>query len=134
MASEVEMFRHFDDMMLLLVILQKCYIKALTEEVLAAYPFPQVVKYLNFDQSLVMETFFVSNYFDSHRFTSTMIAALKDLTERPFAQSINNFIAIRQVVMIDHKIISTLIIVAKVICRIFWSRGFFLAPAAKVVN
>lgn len=62
-----------------------------------------------------MESLFIANDLDSHRFSSAVVTAIEHLTERTFSKSIDNLVPISKVIMIDNKVIATFIVISVVI-------------------
>ena len=58
-----------------------------------------------------MESFLVPDDLDGHRFSGTMITAVKHLSERTFAKSVYDLITVCEVIMIDDQIVTTVVIV-----------------------
>ena len=56
-------------------------------------PFPEVIKDLYLDQSLVMETFLVADDLDSDGLTSAVITTAQDLAEGAFPKRVRDLIA-----------------------------------------
>ena len=63
-----------------------------------------------------------------------MIPATEDLPERTLPKTVKNFITISQLIMIDDKIIASLIIVAVVICRSVWTCRFLVTLSANEIH
>ena len=114
-VSEVEMFSHLDDMVLLLRILKSFSDAQLKYCNFSTHPFPQVIKDLDFYEGLMMESLFIANDLDSHRFSGTVVTTIKHLTERTFSESVDNLISISKVIMVDNKVIASIIIISVVI-------------------
>jgi hypothetical protein len=64
MVPEVEVFCHFDNMVLLLLVLLSLINGILINNLPSAYPFAEIIKDFDFDQGLVMESFLVTDYFN----------------------------------------------------------------------
>jgi hypothetical protein len=63
----------------------------------------------------MVKTLLVANNLDSHRFPRAVIATMQHLAKRSFAKSIDYFIAIRKVIVIDNKIVTAFIIIAIIV-------------------
>jgi len=81
-------------------------------------PFPEVIKDLYLDQSLVMKTLLVAYDLDSDRLASAMITTAQDLTKRTFSKRVRNFISERQMVMGNNLVITAFIVVTVIICGV----------------
>ena len=81
-----------------------------------------------------MESFFISNYFDSYGFAGTVIATVQDLSKRSFSKSLDYFIAICEVIVGNHNVVAPLIVVAVVVRRIVSSCHLFTVFVSDVVD
>ena len=89
------MFRHLYDIVLLIRILRGFMSERKVQPKELTNPFPEVIKYLYFDQSLVVETFLVADDLDGDRLTSAVIATTQDLAERTFPKCVRDLISER---------------------------------------
>lgn len=115
MASEVEVFRHLNDMVLLLGVLQHLSAPQLKANPYTTNPFPQVVQYLDLNQGLVVEPLLVSDDLDRDGFTSAMVTTVQHLAKRSLSERVYNFVAICEMVVQDYQVVSPLVVVAVVV-------------------
>ncbi len=99
-----------------------------------AHPFTQIVQDLDLHKCLMMEPFLVSDDLNGHRFTSTVISTMQNLTKRSLPERVNHFVPIGQVIVIDDKVVTSIIIIAVVICRIVTSSRLLVTPGPDVVH
>ena len=97
------------------------------------YPFPQIVEDLDLHQSLVVEPLFIADDLDGHGLARTVIAAVQHLSKRTLPERVNDLVPIRKVVMRDHQVVATLVVIAMVIVRILHGSRLLLAPGAEEV-
>lgn len=96
-------------------------------EIYVTHPFTQIVQNLDLNQGLMMKAFFVANNFDRHGVTCTVISALENLAKGAFSKGVNHLVSVREVIMIDNQVISTIIIIAMIIGRVIKRCHFLLA-------
>ena len=77
--------------------------------------FLQMHQYLKLNTCLVLEALFVSNQFDGNTLLGFMVKALNGLTETTLTKEFNNFEPVSDVILHDNFVISSLIIITKVI-------------------
>lgn len=82
----------------------------------------------------MVESFLVADNLNRHRFSCAMVSTVKNLPERAFPQSIDDFISIRQMIMGDYEVITSFIIVAVVVRGIVHSGLFLITPCANAVH
>lgn len=111
------MLSHLDDMVLLFVV-----------------PFTKIIEDLDLHQCLVMETLLIANDLDRNRFACLMVSTVQHLTKRALAQGIHDFIAESEMIAIDHLVIATFIIVAKVVDNNLRMCVLLRAPRTDAVN
>ena len=95
MASEVEVFRHLDDMVLLIRILRNFVSKRGMQPKELTNPFPKVIKDLYLDQSLMVEALLVADDLYGDRLTGAMITTTQDLTKGTFPKRVRDLISER---------------------------------------
>lgn len=95
-----------------------------------AHPFNQVFQDLDLDQSLMVEALFVPNDLDGHHFARLVVAALQDLTERAFAQHVDDLVPIKDMVVWDNEVVASFVVVAKIVRRLVLSRHILLRSLA----
>ena len=136
MASEVEVFRHFDHMVLLVRILQSrpyrqnTTLLAFREK--KAYPFAQVIQNLDLNKRLVVEALLIPDNLDSHHLARAMVATREHLSERALPERIDNLVPIREVIAVHNKVIPTIIVITKVIRRPVRMRRLLPAAAEEI--
>lgn len=81
-----------------------------------------------------MEPLLVPDDLDCHHVSRLVIAALQNLTERALAEDIDDFVAVLYVIVRDHEIIATLVVVAVVAGRVLLRRRLLLAVRADEVD
>ncbi len=99
-----------------------------------AYPLAQVIKNLDFDKGLVVESLLVSNDLNCNRCTRGMISAAQYLTKGPLPKAVHDFVTVTEMVMINYKIVTAVVVVAVVIRRLIWVSRFLLATSPDVVH
>ena len=62
-----------------------------------------------------METLFIADDLNRNGFTCLVISAVQYLAKRALAQGVHDFIAVSEMITVDHLIIATLVIITKVI-------------------
>jgi hypothetical protein len=82
----------------------------------------------------MMEAFLIPNNLDSHGFTSSMITTIQDLSEGSFAKRIDDLVTICKVIMMNHLIVSSVVIVPEIVSRIINSSEFLGTPGADTIN
>ena len=63
----------------------------------------------------MVEPLLVPDDLDRHGLAGAMVAAVQHLTERALAQSVDDFVAVRQMVMHDNEIVASFVVVAVII-------------------
>lgn len=99
-----------------------------------SYPFAEIIEDLDLNKSLVVEPLFVADDFDCDRFTGAVITTMENLAKRSLAESIYNFVSIGEMVMVDHKIIASFVIVAIVVDRVVQYRWLLPAACADAID
>ena len=117
MATEIEVFSNFEYAVLLIWI-----------------PALQILEDLDLDESLMVEALLIPDDLDSYHLTRLMISASQDLTERTFSKRIDDFIAEHDVVSLHYEVIASLVIVAVVVCAVFFGGKVLLAALANEVD
>jgi hypothetical protein len=133
MVTEVKMLSHFDDVVLFIRVLYGVSVHQCQQQG-NAYPFTQIVQYLDLHKCLMMEPFLVSDDLNGNRFTSTVISTVQNLTKGSLPERINHFVSIGQVIAIDDKIVAPIIIIAVIVCGIVTSSKFLVTPGPDVVH
>ena len=116
-------------------MLPKCFVVNNSHNiVLISRVFPvQVLQYLQLHTRLVLKSGFASDNFDRNDIAQLMVEAFDRLSERPTPQSVQHFIPIPDVVFHHNFIVTSVIIVAKIV--LFLSRSIYLGRTApQVVN
>ena len=80
-----------------------------------------------------MEAFLVSDNLDRYHFACLMISTAKDLAERAFTKSIDDFKAKQDMITLDDLIIPSLVIVSIIVSWIGAVGHFFVAAVADEV-
>jgi len=96
------MFRHLDDMVFLIGILEASSIKCISVRGKSAYPFPQTVQDFDLNQRLVVEPLLVTDDFDSDRLARAMISTLENLAKGALTKRVNDFVAVCKVIPGNH--------------------------------
>lgn len=81
-----------------------------------AYPIPQLLEDIHFNQRLLMKSFFITDYFDGNQATCSVIYTAYHLTEAALPKNINDFVPIRQVIACHYVIVSSFIVIPKIDC------------------
>jgi len=82
----------------------------------------------------MMETLLVADDLNRNRFACLMISTVQHLTERALAQGIHDFIAVSEMITIDHLVIAALVIVTEVVERNVGMCLLLLAPRTDAIN
>lgn len=82
----------------------------------------------------MVESFFVANDLDRDHVSRLVIAALKNLAERAFAEDVDDLVAIVKMIVRDEKVVTPLVIVSVVVCRVLLRRGLLLAVRPNEVD
>ena len=98
------------------------------------YPFPQIIQDLDLHQSLMMESLLIPDDLDRDRTSRTMISTLQNLTKRPFPQQSDDLVSIREMIVLDNEVISSLVVVAVVVGRFLPRRSLLGGVLADVVD
>lgn len=77
--------------------------------------FLEVQQYLELYTSLMLELLLVSDDLDRYNLSSLVVNALERLSKRPFAQEVNYFKPVRNLVLQYHIVIASLIIIAAIV-------------------
>lgn len=134
MVAEVEVFSHFYNMMLLILVLKSSVSTISAITCVNAHPFAEAIQDLDLYEGLVVEPLLVSDDLDGYRFTSAVVATMQHLSERSLAQCIDDFITVCQVVTIDDKIVTTLIVISMIVRRVIDSGWFFVTVSTNVID
>jgi hypothetical protein len=78
----------------------------------------------------VVEALLVANDLDRNKLACGMIAASEHLAKRAFSEGTNYLITEREVIVIDNQIITTVIVIAIVVCRVVRSRWLLVTALA----
>ena len=76
---------------------------------------PQVHQYFQLDTSLMLESFLIPDQLNCHILLSFVIEAFDSLTEASLPQEFNDFKPVRDMIFKHYLIVSSLIVIAKVI-------------------
>jgi hypothetical protein len=110
-------------------------VRELTKEIIRKpYPFPKVIEDLDLDERLVMEALLIADDLDCYRFTSAVIAAMQDLTKGALAERVDDLVPISQVIAIDDEVVSTVVVVPKIVSRVLRRGLVLLAPSPDTVD
>jgi len=82
----------------------------------------------------MVETLLIPYYFNGQRLSGIVVATLDNLTERTFTKCVDNLVAVGQVVMRNHQVVTSFVIIAKVVRGYIWRRSLFLAFRANMIN
>lgn len=82
----------------------------------------------------MVETLLIPYYFNGQRLSGIVVATLDNLTERTFTKCVDNLVAVGQVVMRNHQVVTSFVIIAKVVRGYIWRRSLFLAFCANMIN
>jgi hypothetical protein len=87
--------------------------------------FAQLLYNLSFNQALLVKSLLVSENLKSHDLLLLVVLALKNLTERSFAESLNNFISVSNVMAFRSNVL-IFVIVKAVVINAFVSDVFYV--------
>jgi hypothetical protein len=93
----------------------------------------KVIEDLDFDESLMMESLFVPNNLYCNRPSCSVISAAQHLAERTLPEAVHDLITITEMVTIDDEIVTTVIIIAVVVCRFLRMGRFLLATSTNII-
>ena len=79
-------------------------------------PLAKIIKNLDFNEGLMMEPLLVPNNLYCNRLSCRMVSTAQYLAERTFPKAVQYFVTVTKMVTLDDKIITTVIVVAVVIC------------------
>lgn len=82
----------------------------------------------------MMKSFLVSYNLDRNRFSSAMVPAIENLTKGSLPEGINDLVTICQMVMVDHEIIATLIVISVVVVGVLQNCQFLLAVSTDAID
>ena len=81
-----------------------------------------------------MKSLLVPNDLNRNRRSRSMVSTAQYLTERSLSKAVQDFVTIGKMVMIDHEIVTAVVVVAVIVRRFFWVRGFLRATGPDVVD
>ena len=81
-----------------------------------------------------MKSLLVPNYLNRNRRSRSMISTAQHLTEGSLSKAVQDFVTVGKMVMIDHKIVAAVVVIAEIVGRFFWVRGFLRATGPDVVD
>lgn len=81
-----------------------------------------------------MEPFLVPDDLYRHRLPGRVIPAVQDLAERAFPKGIYDFVTVCQVVVIDHQVIATVVVVRVVVRSDLQCSLSLVATSASVIH
>ena len=81
-----------------------------------------------------MEPLLVPDDLDRDHVSRLVIAALQNLTERALAEDVDDFVAVLYVIVRDHEIVATLVVVAVIAGRVLLRRRLLLAVRSDEVD
>jgi hypothetical protein len=97
-------------------------------------PFAEVVQDLDLDQRLVMEPLLVADNLDGDKFTGCVVTTLEHLTKRAFAERADDFIAVRQMIVVDDEVVTSVVIVPMIVGGVVQCRVLLLATGAEEIH
>lgn len=135
MAAEVEALVKIDNAVLFVrVLFVKSVMHNATHDDFTC-PFLQLLENVDLHKRLLMESFLVTNDLHRNKDSSLVVHAAHDLAKTSFAEEINHFVAICEVISLHDIIITAFIVIAKVRgCRLQITHNFSSAESAGEIN
>ena len=82
----------------------------------------------------MMETFLVPNNLNGHGFASAMITTVQYLSEGTFAQGVDHLVPVCEMILVDNKIVASVIVITMIVGRVVASCRFLVASCPDVVD
>lgn len=127
-SSESERVDHPNDKVLLVGILQvETSVRGERRSGSRTNPFDKVLKHLNLDERLVVESLLVADDLDRDHLAGLVVTALHDLAEGSLAEDVDDLVAVEDLVVGDEEVVAALVVESKVVERDVLARGLLVA-------
>lgn len=81
----------------------------------------------------MVESFLVPDYLNCEGLSGTMIPTVQYLTKRALPQGVDNLVPVRKMVVINDKIVASVVVIPVIVGRVVQHRGLLLASGTNTV-